>query len=1811
MKLKRLQLAGCVLVFLISIVAAGRSFAAGLPGASPGVTGSELMWSQTAKLTASDGATDDIFGIVSISGDTAIVGASGENSAQGAAYIFNRNGNIWTQTAKLTAADGASGHMFGSKVSISGDTAIVGAFANSAAYIFTRNGGVWTQTAKLTASDGAAGDVFGIGVSISVDTVIVGAYAATVGANSQQGAAYIFVRSGNAWTQTAKLTASDGAANAHFGYSTSICGDTAIVGARHAAIGTNSNQGAAYIFIRSADTWMQTAKLTASDGMANALFGFSVSISGDAALVGAYGSNSNQGAAYIFTKGAAWTTATQAKLTASDGAALDNFGFSVSVSGDRAIVGANNATVGVNSAQGAAYMFERNAGIWTQTAKKSASDGTSGEAFGGSVSISEDTAIIGAIYAQIGASSSRGAAYVFRSPPDNKLTASDGAVNDRFGLSVSNSGDTAIVGAFQANSSQGAAYIFTRSGDIWIQTAELTASDGTPGSNFGNSVSISGEKVSVGAYQRNAAYVFTRSGGIWTQTAKITASDGGVYDGFGGSVSISGDTVMVGSYGSNSYQGAAYIFVRSGSLWGQTAKFTASDGAADDYFGYSVSISGDTAMAGAYRVTVGANSQQGAAYIFSKGATWASATQTKLTASDGAADDNFGISVSVSGDSAIVGAYNASVGSNYYQGTAYMFSKGASWTTATQTKFTAFDGKAGDYFGIGASISGDTAIVGAYNVTVGSNSQQGAAYMFSKGATWATATQTKLTAADGAALDFFGWSVSISGDTAIAGAFRATVGANSQQGAAYILKNPPARVTSLTATQGTFPDRIRLNWTGVSGATGYEIWRSDVNEIGLAQAIGITAASTYDDMLTANYSYEFYYWVRAVNNYTGEFSDSAFGTVTSAPDVELQNGTAVTRISGPAGSMTTYWLDVPFGYALLEFIVSGGTGDCDINVSLGGIGIRRYSIRSGTIENIQYETPAPGTYFVKIYAKTAYSGVTLMARCTGAAPIAPTGLAASKGTFADRIVLTWKASPCADSYDVYRALKVGKATPAFPGLAGRIATVANTEYEDTDPVIGAGATPNIYYYWVKAVNQIGSSKETAAASGNLMPVPAVPGAVAASDGTYFNKVRVTWSKTANITKYEVYRTTGAIFAGETLVGPLDASNLASYVLDDFNVPLNTSVPTKYYYWVKAINSVNDRSTLSKSDTGYVSNRGPATLTATKGAIYEKVRLSWAAVAGATSYDVYKGVLPPVNVLAPTTTYEDTPGDTGPHQYKVKATYVNGVITYASAFSPEVSGYAGSLPNTLAPPVLKGVSKNLYSYVHVTWGEVAKAGNYRVYRNPDFTIPGPKDVSGLSYDDITAVAGILYTYRVTAVAGATESLHSKSMTGMAAALTDSFGDTAEYPNGQTIAVTGADKGICKYYSIVVPSGTVRLLAALTGPATAADDCDVYAKPGSYPTTSSYNAKGSEKSTGEALTVSNPTAGTWYFLLYGAGTAGYTGRNLTVACYSAADIYLTTVPSNEQVVPYTATFKGRVVDKSGTGIAGLTLMARNPITGLSSHLTAKTNATGAFTYSGVISTEGEHTFDFFFSTMPDTAKGTAGHTVFTMNTSIYTSVFDFSAYLRATPLVLSDVDILGLQTFLNTANGWDENAVNSTYRTTWIEKTIGKVQSDTALLGKLDSGLYLFLYGVEGASAGNDTATAPSTSGAVPVSGLSPVPLIVHVDEADKMTVLSNLLLMNITDGTTNAAISGGKVGVLAIVSFNGTAGNKDISLAASEQLNLLSNIANNNLVSLPGLDGYYSNIPTKEFEVSVGGAPDRKISVITSSFVPDMTAIASP
>ena len=347
------------------------------------------------------------------------VGDDNVGTDSGSAYVFTRSGATWTQEAKLTASDAAGSDNFGFSVAVSGDTAVVGAFGDDdrglnsgSAYVFTRTGTTWTQQAKLTASDGAQFDNFGRAVAIDGDSVLVGVLFDDNGGISNTGSAYVFTRTGTTWTQQAKLLAGDRAAGDGFGYAVAIDGDTALMGADlDDNVGTDS--GSAYVFTRSGTTWTQQAKLTASDAAANDGFGYAVSYNGDTALVGAFGDDdggSNSGSAYVFTRtGTTWTQ--QAKLTASDAAADDQFGIAVAVSAGTAILGAFGDDDG-GSASGSAYVFTSTGTTWTQQAKLTASDAAADDQFGIAVAVSAGTAILGAFGDDDGGSAS-GSAYVF------------------------------------------------------------------------------------------------------------------------------------------------------------------------------------------------------------------------------------------------------------------------------------------------------------------------------------------------------------------------------------------------------------------------------------------------------------------------------------------------------------------------------------------------------------------------------------------------------------------------------------------------------------------------------------------------------------------------------------------------------------------------------------------------------------------------------------------------------------------------------------------------------------------------------------------------------------------------------------------------------------------------------------------------------------------------------------------------------------------------------------------------------------------------------------------------------------------------------------------------------------------------------------------------------------------------------------------------------------------------------------------------------------------------------------------------------
>ena len=771
-------------------------------------------------------ADDEFGISVAVHGETVVVGAhlddhtDGDGDTdddEGAAYVFTKPGSGgWadaTETAKLTASDGAANDKFGISVSLDDDTVVVGAHqpqyeesgANvemgpGAAYVFTKPAsGGWagnTEGAKFTAPDGAANDEFGVSVDIDVDAVVVGAHLHDVGANANAGAAYVFTRDSNSgkWGQPLKLTASNGHADDGFGNSVAVDGNTAVVGAYlddrdNAARDT----GSTYVFARKLGVWSQTLNLAGPGPDQNDRLGYSVAVDDGTLLAGAPQDDNDPGFAYAMDiSNAEWTDFVSTELTDNG---EDYFYRVLNLTNDQ------EYAFRVRSVNAAANRPSNETVAATpKSAKPGKTDGLSAQPGDSQVTLSWDDP----------RDSSIDGYQVLMPPEQTKLTAgSDGEESGRFGESVAVDGDTVVVGAYQhditdnqniTSGDAGAAYVFTKVDGVWSEPTKLTASVPAPGDYFGYSVAVDGNVAVVGAYQHDitddqgitsgdagAAYVFTKVDGVWSEPGELTASIPAPGDYFGYSVAVDGDTVVVGARGDEDKTGAAYVFTKVAGGWSQAAKLTASGGGAFDYFGHSVAVDGDTVVIGAQ----GNSGSPGAAYVFTKpttGGVWAdwddsnkvdkAELTAKLIASDADDNDQFGYSVAVDGDTVVVGAPNNDA--------AYVFIlDSGGWSEAA--KLAASDTEGSEEFGDSVAIRGGTIMIGAYAADIDpeddDGARSGAAYVFTKpdGAVWANDPNKDYRTESGKLIlpteegtveknDEFGNSVALDGQSIVVGA---------------------------------------------------------------------------------------------------------------------------------------------------------------------------------------------------------------------------------------------------------------------------------------------------------------------------------------------------------------------------------------------------------------------------------------------------------------------------------------------------------------------------------------------------------------------------------------------------------------------------------------------------------------------------------------------------------------------------------------------------------------------------------------------------------------------------------------------------------------------------------------------------------------------------------------------------------------------------------------------------------------------------------------------------------------------------------
>lgn len=639
--------------------------------------------------------------------------------------------------------------------------ALVSAFASPAATAAfpapptTLDDAAWSalqQAAAKAASpqerfrNGRGGREFGYSVALAGNSALVGVTSDRL--DTTRGSAFVFVRNGSEWTLQAKLAPHDGEVWDSFGAAVAMHGDSALIGAPRRNLA--GAPGAAYVFVRSGDDWSLQAKLTASDGQEYAEFGSSVALATDTAVVGAP-SDSGRGAAYVFVRGGV-TWQQQAKLTAAAGQGGARFGWSVALSGATALVGAPFG----NGEKGSAHVFVRAASAWVPQAELKALDGAPGEQLGAAVALSGDTALVGAGVPNLGGVP--GAARVFVRASElwyleAKLEPADRQQFDYFGSAVGLSGDTAAVGAYlndwgEGGDNRGAVYVFKRTPAGWSQHAKVTASDWVPGDFFGFSVALEGETLLGGAIRADAGggegavYAFDQNGESWIEEGKLVQP---LSDQIGFSVSISGDTALVGAClddVTSIDEGSAHVFVRSATFWEWQATLIADRGEAGDRFGCAVSLSGDTAVVGAPDDDA-EQTDEGAAYVFVRnGTSWSQ--QAKLTAPTDIGGHGFGSAVAVDGQTAVVGASGTGAAT-------YIYERDGAWSLR---------GTFGSLVRAAVAVSGGTALVG-----VSSNLGGGVVVAVRNGQTWEQ--QSVIGSPEPLFSVYFGSSVALSGSTAV------------------------------------------------------------------------------------------------------------------------------------------------------------------------------------------------------------------------------------------------------------------------------------------------------------------------------------------------------------------------------------------------------------------------------------------------------------------------------------------------------------------------------------------------------------------------------------------------------------------------------------------------------------------------------------------------------------------------------------------------------------------------------------------------------------------------------------------------------------------------------------------------------------------------------------------------------------------------------------------------------------------------------------------------------------------------------------
>ena len=578
-------------------------------------------------------------------------------------------------------------------------------------------------------------------------------------------------------------TTGDGSPAEEFGEVVALSGNTAFIGVPRDSSATGVATGSVYVFVRAGDVWSQEMKLIEPVAKERNGFGCAIALEGGTALVG--GTNSEKVQVFVRT-GSNWDP--QGELAAGELSLGSRFGCSLAISGDRALVGASQSGSAPGSFSGRVFAFNRSGGSWSLSSEVIADDTAPGDRFGTSIAISGDRAVIGSHLP-----SGDGRAHVFTFNGTNwerdaELLSSDGDLFYRYKLTVALSGDLAFVGADA----------FAFDGEAWIHEGKLPGSQWTS-DDYGHAVALDGGTALIGAPGRNAppflgnsgaVHVFIREAAGWSEQTVLLAPDAGKDDSFGSALALDGDTALVGAYLDDTTAGkdagSAHVFTRAGSSWSSQAILHAGDSAAQDQFGISVAISGSTALVGAKFDDTAAGIDAGSAYVFAKkGKQWA--PQAKLQPDDASGGDQFGHAVALDKNTAVIGAVGKASSGISEEGAAYVFSRrGSAWNEGT--RLDPGDLANGDRFGQSVAVSKSTILVGAEMDDTSAGIDTGSVHVFFRGKTgWSRTTQ--LTTPDAAPDSRFGCAVAISGRNAVVGACQAKLESMNNAGSAYVFSS--------------------------------------------------------------------------------------------------------------------------------------------------------------------------------------------------------------------------------------------------------------------------------------------------------------------------------------------------------------------------------------------------------------------------------------------------------------------------------------------------------------------------------------------------------------------------------------------------------------------------------------------------------------------------------------------------------------------------------------------------------------------------------------------------------------------------------------------------------------------------------------------------------------------------------------------------------------------------------------------------------------------------------------------------------------